>query len=505
MMRLLTLVLLCGSCSSTTVDYLGASLRFEARLGDELWVNPDIEPVLTLVLQGSDGADEAWVSWPGGESPGRALADERFEVDIDLSDWQDGEYDLVSGGKGLGKSIGLNHLKLRINRQGRQHTNFYGVGTAQTPDLHDINGRLALTWTDRRDDLRRVYLQYLSAALMPLGEPIPLTPAGLTVARVEVLFDGQDRLGLLIQSLHGNGIRRNAVMVVDLEGQEAVAPIPFELEGENGRHGGSIGHDGEAFVAVARSFTDSTDVLRWMRFDDSGLRAGPIDVASNGDGAPVGQFLVFTPITVAASGDYSLVSFTRSHFDSRLDMTVQRNQVALLDRDGALIASDLLPTDLDFAFDQEVRVHSLHRQLIGLWTSTDLMSEEANPPHLLYGKRVDVSQPPSLWQPRLMIDAPFDRSEMLLAEDPNGFAFMIWQDLRFRAEDADLIRLMIAELSEELVLGEAKVLQHPRVLLGSSTPSSLLFEGRFVAAWVDQRHDGDGMVRSEIFLEQFSP
>jgi hypothetical protein len=459
-----------------------------------------------LVLQGSWGADEAWVSWQGGESPGRSVADERFEVDIDVSDWLDGEYDLVSGGKGPRNQVAANHLKLRISRQGRQHTVFDLVGTAQTPDLHDINGRLALTWTDRRDDLRRVYLQYLNAALRPLGEAIALTPAGLTVVRAEVLFDGQDRLGLLIQSLHGDGIRRNAVMVVDLDGQEMLAPIPFELEAENGRHGGSLSHDGEAFVAVARSFTESSDILRWMRFDDSGLRAGPIDVASNGDGAPIGRFLLFTPITVAAEGEHSLISFTRSHFDSRLDMAVQRNQAALLDRQGNIVARDLLASDLEFPFDQEVRVHSLHRDLICLRTSIDLMSDDPNPPHLLYGNRVDVSQAPNRWQPQLMIDAPLDRSEMLLVEDPKGYAFMMWQDLRFRAADegSDLIRMMIAEVGEDLVVGEAKVLQHPRVALGFSSPSSVIIDGRFVAAWVDHRHNVEGLIKSEIFLDQFS-
>ena len=215
--------------------------------------NPDLDARLELVVRTSEGVRSVVGQLEGTdqEVAGVDQGGGRFLLTFELGALGDGEYTLIAQGEGAGVVVEPARRTLRIGRNGVQHTAFDEVGTALSPQLHRLDEGLALTWTDRRNDLRRLYLQYLGADLRPLGEPVALTDAELTVSRAAVAYDGEGRLGVLMQTLEGEGRRQNRVMVVSLEGEELMAPVSIDPEDAVGRPGG--GRADGAFQVVARS------------------------------------------------------------------------------------------------------------------------------------------------------------------------------------------------------------------------------------------------------------
>ena len=505
--RTVALSLALLSCTTTPATAPQPAIVVFAQDGT-LRRNPDLDARLELVVRTSEGVRSVVGQLEGTdlEVAGVDQGGGRFLLTFELGALGDGEHTLIAQGEGAGVVVEPARRTLRIGRNGVQHTAFDEVGTALSPQLHRLDERLALTWTDRRNDLRRLYLQYLGADLRPLGEPVALTDAELTVSRATVAYDGEGRLGVLMQTLEGEGRRQNRVMVVSLEGEELMAPVSIDPEDAVGRPGGGLSFDGEAFVAVARSAAPGRDDIRWVRFSAEGIMTQPSVVASAGDGQPIGGFLPYMTLTVAADGDLGFVGFKRERYEPTLDMQIQRNHVAVVERGGAVVRTEELPTQLNLSFDPEVSLHRVQGDTVALWTSTDLTAEEANPPYLLYGNRADAEVGPSRWRPLLLSDAPLDRTEFTLADDPSGYAQMLWQDLRLRAEDEDeRLRLMVAPLSRSFRLGTPRVLRHPRLTLGVSSPSMVAHQGRLIMAWVDVRSSQGAEVRSEIYLESCQP
>ena len=471
-------------------------------------VNPDLNPQIELVIRASEGVREIEASVEGeaAEFSAQDRGNGRFVTALEVNDLADGDYTIIADGYGVGYRVQPGQRLLRISRQGVRHTDFEAVGTALSPGLHQVDGLLAVTWTDRRHDERRLYWQHLNDALEPVGEPVGLTDPSWSVARAEVVYDGQGHFGLLMQTLEGDGIRQSRVMIVDLDGAVVMPPVTMDQDGENGRPGGGISYDGEAFVAVARSYSEQGEHIRYARFSTQGMLTSPTVIASAGDGQPIGGFLPFMTLTIAAQGAQSVVGFKRGRFDRLLDTMIQRNHIAIVDQAGSVLAVEELVTELNLSFDQGVSVHRVGGQIATLWTTTDLNSDEANPPYILYGNKADFEVGPSRWRPLLLVDQPLDRTDFALTEDPNGYGQMLWQDLRFRAEDeGERLRLMTASLSDDFRLGEPKVLEHPRVFLGVSHPKILHHGDQFVMAWVDVRRSEGQTIKSEIFLESIRP
>ena len=186
---------------------------------------------------------------------------------------------------------------------------FEAVNTALSPTLHRIDGQLAISWTDRRQQLRRLYWQLLNSALEPLGEPIALTDQTLTVARAEVVYDGRDHLGVLMQTLDAEDRRHHRVMVVDLQGRAVFGPHRVEQGDQTARPGGGISFDGDAFVVAMRSDSQAGEHIRFMRFSGAGVLTPPSVVARAGDGAPVGSFLPHMTLSIAAHQMHSVIGF----------------------------------------------------------------------------------------------------------------------------------------------------------------------------------------------------
>jgi hypothetical protein len=471
-------------------------------------VNPDLNPQIELVIRASEGVREIEASIEGetAEFGARDQGNGRFITALELNDLADGDYTITADGHGVGYRVQSGQRRLRVSRRGVRHTDFDAVGTALSPGLHHVDGKLAITWTDRRNDERRLYWQQLNDLLEPAGEPVALTEPSWVVARAEVAYDGQGHFGVLMQTLEGEGIRQSRLMIVDLEGAVIMPPVSMDQEGENGRPGGGISYDGEAFVAVTRSYSEQAEHIRYARFSAQGMLTQPTVIASAGDGPSVGGFLPFMTLSVVAQASQAVVGFKRERFDQRLDMNIQRNHIAVVDRSGTVVFNEELSTELNLSFDQEVSVHRVGGQVVTLWTTTDLTSDEANPPYMLYGNEADLEVGPSRWRPLLLADQPLDRTDFALAEDPNGYGQMLWQDLRFRAEDeGERLRLMTASLSDDFRLGEPKVLDHPRVFLGVSHPKILYHRDQFIMTWVDVRHSEGQTIKSEIYLESMRP
>ena len=495
------------ACSNTPEPTPKAAAIFFA---DEhlIRVNPELNPQIEMVIRASEGVREvaARVEGTNQEIHARDLGNGRFAIALDVHGLADGDYLLIADGHGPGYTVQAGQRHVRIGRAGVQHTDFDRVSTALSPGLHQVDAQLAITWTDRRNGERRLYWQHLSDALEPVGEPVALTDASWTVARAEVVYDGQEHFGVLMQTLEGEGTRQSRVMVVGLDGSVIMAPVRMDQDGENGRPGGGISYDGEAFVAVTRSYSEQAEHIRYARFSAQGMLTQPTVIASAGDGPSIGGFLPFMTLSVVAQASQAVVGFKRERFDQRLDMNIQRNHIAVVDRSGMVVFSEELSTELNLSFDQEVSVHRVDGDAVALWTTTDLTSDEANPPYLLYANKADLEVGPSRWRPLLLADQPLDRTDFALAHDPRGYGQMLWQDLRFRAEDENQpIRLMTASLSDEFRLGEPHVLDHPRVFLGVSNPKILYHEDQFVMAWVDIRHSEGQTIKSEIYLESIRP
>ncbi len=473
-----------------------------------LRLNPELNPQVEVILRSTAGVSEAKVTMEGLSEVfvGRDEGGGRFVVSLEVVSLPDGDYTLEATGAGSGLVVASSQRMLRIGRQGVRHTDFESVNTALSPMLHHVQGQLAISWTDRRQQQRRVYWQALNSALEPVGEPIALTDQALTVARAEVLYDGRDHLGILMQTLDAQDQRHNQIMVVDLEGRTVLAPERIEQGDETARAGGGIAYDGDAFVAVTRSDSPAKEQLRFVRFSGAGVLTPPTRIAGAGDGTPVGGFLPHMTLSIAAHQMHSVIGFKRQLYDQRLEMYIQRNHVTIVDRSGAVLVTEMLTSGLSFSYDQEVVVQGVGDDIVALWTTTDLESAEPNPPYRLHGNRAVIDAPPSRWRPLILTDEPLDRTEFELTEDPNGYAYMLWQDLRLRAGDeAELLRLMVAPLSSDFRLAEPKVLKHPRVFLGNSSPSMVYHQGQFVLAWVDVRNSQGASTKSEIFLEAFSP
>ncbi len=471
-------------------------------------VNPDLNPRIELALRAPDGVREIEASVKGETSEFAAedQGDGRFVTTLEVNDLADGDYTIIANGYGVGDHVQSGQRRLRVSRQGVRHTDFDTVGTALSPGLHQVDGKLVITWTDRRHNERRLYWQHLNDTLEPVGEPTALTDASWTVARAEVVYDGHGHFGVLMQTLEGEGLRQSRVMVVGLDGSVVVSPISMDQDGENGQPGGGISYDGEAFVAVARSYSDQGEYIRYARFSTQGLLTPPTVIARAGDGLSIGGFLPFMTLTVVAQGTQSVVAFKRARFDQLFDIQIQRNHIAVVDQAGSVVSVEELSTQLNLSFDQEVSVHRLGDQLVTLWTTTDLTSNEANPPYILYGNTVDFGVDASRWRPLLLANQPLDRTDFALTKDPNGYGQMLWQDLRFRAEDeGERLRLMTAPLSRDFRLGEPKALDHPRVVLGVSHPKILYHKDQFIMAWVDVRRSEGQTIKSEIYLESLRP
>jgi hypothetical protein len=401
--------------------------------------------------------------------------------------------------------------ELVIDRDGVQLTVWDEVGSGGTPRLHRRGDELWITWTDRRDDDARAWLQQLDGAGRFIGERSAIVDPEERVLSARAAF-GSDSIGVLYQS---DGMPYvNRLTVVDFDGGELLEPIDLDPAGWNGSWGGDIEFDGAAFVVVYRSYGTESSEVRWVRVVEESLEVvGPVVVAVSGPATevhPNGSFEPFSFIDVAPVGARSLVGFVRGHYDTRLELEIPKAQLALVGPDGRVESAEyaIAGAPTDFFFARESRTFSIEDTALAIWSAQDLMDMDPTPPNLFFATRTDGDGrlDPERRRGVLMFDSVDDRDEPFLVPigHPEHIGALAWFDHRAYTLEpaAGRIELYAAPVDEDLTTGDEVVFPHARVVAGTSLLQGTAAGTNALLVWIDERH-GLGIIdpRPEVYFE----
>lgn len=407
---------------------------------------------------------------------------------------------------------------LHIGQSGMQFTNWDTVGSAATPRLHQVDGRLFLTWRDQRGGTGRAWFQEIDGAGVGLGEPVGISPADQSVRLGRAVVTPSHVCLLYQEQVEGNSVvHRNWFSVTDHLGNDVIAPIPLDAVGEHGLHGGDIAYDKEGCVAVWHKRTGSPDLqmqIEWVRVHLGTLDvAGPVTVTTSGDDDPIGSFLTYTFIHLAPIDDHYMITFTRDLYNSLLDLSVLTNYATIVDQEGTVLFESILPTPYTFPFAIETKVSQVHGQWIPLWTASDLSavaeddcsSGDCNADIEIFGTIMGGVQDPSAVEPTIIISDDQNRSQMTLIEHPNHFATMVWIDERSREDSVvdGRFELYAAAVNDSLLAGEEYKVPHARFIIDSSELGGQSVGSNVMLVWIDERKGGSSIInpRPEIYLE----
>ena len=357
-------------------------------------------------------------------------------------------------------------------------------GSAQRPQLHRLRSGPAITWTDRRDGRRSTWLQRLGADLRPIGEPIPLTPKHLPVARAVALTDGAGRIALLMQVLVPPQ-RVNMVMVVSTAGQVVMEPVQLEGAGEVGRFGGALSHDGEAFQALWRSSTGRRDTINWARFSDRVIEA-PVVVAREREGILDGGFLPFGAISLAADTGGAWIGFSRQARHDERGPSALRHHLLRIDAQGRRVAIAPVPSPSPMTQGGDLRFARSDKALMAFWTRTDLSIPR--PIEELVGMRLGIGDA-TVGPARTLRSCPKGCHEMA----PVGGAMI----------GVSAGELWAAPWSERS-LGAPRRIASVAMTPGLVRPSALPIGEGIAITWIDESAVG-GRLRTEVWLDWLSP
>jgi hypothetical protein len=253
--------------------------------------------------------------------------------------------------------------------------------------------------------------------------------------------------------------------------------------------------------------------VRWLRVDEE-TRAvtGPVVVAAEGDGQPVGGFEPFSFVSVAAVGDVSLVGFVRGRFSTLLDYVVPKSQYTVVARDGTVGATVYAGLEGDFTWHREARVWPDGDGFVCVWTASDLASGEDNPPMRFWAARADAAGAldPHRGSGVPMFDAPDDRDEPFLLLQPaappapGAIGTLAWTDNRAYTLDPanGKISLYVAPVAADLTTMPPTVFDHARFFEGLSQLNSTAAGTNVVLVWIDDRHsNGIFDPRPEVYLD----
>jgi hypothetical protein len=473
-------------------------------------VNPGVyaEVPLRIVVTGGTAAS---VTATLGGAPIAAAAGEGGEwvATLPVGALEPGVVALAVTARGAGGDEATAAAELVVQLQGQELTVWDEVGTASTPRLHWRGDRLYLTWADRRLQRDEAWIVPVDGAGRFLADPAPLVGGTEDTLYVRTAF-GAKSIGVLYQGF--NQPYRNRVRVVDFWGVERLPPLDLDPAGTSGTFGGAITHDGTGFVLVWRvSAGPGTGEVRWLRVDEETLAVtGPVVVAAEGDGQPVGGFQPFSFVSVAAAGDTSLVGFVRGRYDARLDYEVPKSQYAVVASDGTVAATVFAGLENDFTWHREARVWRQGEGFLCVWSASDLASSEELPRNRLWAARADAAGvlDPGRGSGTPMFDAPDDRDEPCFLEQParpDVLGTLAWTDNRAYTLDPEhgFIALYAASVAADLTtVDPPTVFGHARFFEGLAELSAAAAGTNAVLVWVDNRHSRSILdPRPELYLE----
>ena len=465
------------------------------------FVDPEVYPALDLrVVIAAGRADTVDVAIDGGRVVVATGDGALFTAHLDVAALADGSHTLTVRGLVGGRPQATAEGELVAGREGMAITTFTEVGRAATPRLFLDGDALLLTWCDRRDGDSKAWAAHLDGAGRFLDGPTLLFEApGDEVLSVRAAV--HDRVIGVLDQGHG-GPYASHLRAVSFDGEELLAPIALDPADRFGSYGGDIAVDGSAFVAVWRTNDGAgTSDVRWARFDETGLLAGPVVVATSSLERPIDPI---SEVKVAVVDGRAMVVFVRGEFDQALEMSIPAAQGVVLDAEGGLVVSGRFSDSSGFPWDTEARVFAMKDAPVVLFGSKSLLDDSDNPPVSFFGgPAVMAAGGPG--HPRATIEAgPGDRQEPFLLPLAAGGGVLAWTDLRSYEDDllTGRIELFVADVDADLTTAAPVVFPHARFIASTADLHAVERSGNAVVSWIDERHGGSILdPRPEIRLE----
>lgn len=395
-------------------------------------------------------------------------------------------------------------MQLGVGNVGVQLTEYDKVGLTTTPRIHRVGAGLYATYVATIQEQREAWMQRIDGAGREVGDRIQLTAGDGTDTLYAFTAFGEESVAVLYQEPGEPYVIK--LRVLDLEGNERLAPVDLTPEEGAGQPRGDITFDGEAFVAAYRVYQDTgVEEVRWLRIHEGTLeQTGPVVAAASGDGDPIAGFDPFVFVNVAAVGNVSVVSHVRYRWDDFLAMDLPKTQVATLDAEGTVLDEQYAGPEAEWTWAWEARIGSIGDELLLLWSVTDLSDPDPDSPTLFRGETIGSDGLLAQGTYHLMLDAPYDRMDPFVMGHPDHTAVLLWTDLRSYEETPQIgrIELWVAPVDEELAVGEAVIFDHAVLIAGSSELNGAPAGTNVVMTWEDERN-GNGLMdmRSEMVLE----
>lgn len=482
MARRLMICLFLGACGGGGIggddggdDQPGTlDVRLPQALEGAMLANPDVYTTIPVRVE-VDGAPETVTVSVDGEAVVAEADGDAWVAVIGLGGLAEGAHTLEASADG-----GRATAELVISRTGTQVTQIGVDGNAGTPRLLASDGRIDLTWTDSRDGKRKARIAQLDGAGRFVAEPTVLLERDADVLYARTARGDDGTIGVLFQE--PGGPYANFFAVVQPDGTEVVAPIPLDPEDAYGSYGGDVAWDGSAYVLIWRANDGAgTSHVRWMRVTPAGGVTGPIVVAAAGNDDPHGGFDPITEIAIDAAGGESVIAFVRGYWDTALELSLPRCQVATVARDGAVGEPQYARPGWYWHHDCRL----LDGGLL-VWGEQDLNDPSDTPPTAFRGTQLADGVVASA--SAVMVTAPEHRGDPVSSD-----GVMAWTDERSYVDlQTGRIELFVAGVSDDLATETAVVFRHARFIAGTSQLGLTPIGSNRLITWIDERH-GNGI------------
>ncbi len=495
-----------GEVTSTTTGGGTNSLTLELpqAIDGAMWANPYTyaEIPLHVVVTGKPSKVDAVLD--GKTFTAMDDGGGRWTAKLSLAGIKDGEYELTVKAEGENAVPVSTSATLVLGSEGRQLTVYDEVGLARSPQIVLHDGHLQLTWIDRSAaGNARLYRSRVDGAGRLIGDRVTLAQSPNNEIMWAFVAQGQSSLGILYKEV--GTPYKTFFKIADATGKELSAPVALDPVGMEGSWGGDIAYDGTGYVAVWRSFDGMANELRWARFDEkNGAMSGPTVVAAAGSGNPIGSFSPFTFLKVKPTGDLSVVTYVLERWSVLLGMDIPRSEIAVVKKDGSVVASGLLGNESDFTWHHESRVFDVGGQLVSLRAVSDLNDPNNNPEIAFYSSRVNADGTLTKGDMGTKMFTALDaREEPHFTAHPSAFGALMWLDDRKYSVDISTghIDLYVALVNDDLTTREPTVFENVSFYAGLAELNGIAVGTNVPMFWVDKRHSVGLDTKWELYFD----
>lgn len=480
------------------------ALELPQAMDGALWANPFTYKEIPLHVAVTGKPTHVDVVLDGKTYPAADDGGGNWTAKLAIAGMKDGDYDLAVKAEGTDAAPASISATLVLGSEGRQLTVFDQVGFARSPQLVLQDGHLVLTWIDRSAaGNARLYMSRVDGAGRFIGDRVTLVQSSTSEVLWAFVAHGKSSLGVLYKEF---GVPyKTFFKTVDATGKELSAPVALDPMGMDGSWGGDIAYDGSGYVMVWRSFDGNANELRWARFDEqTGMLAGPLVVAAAGPGDPVGKFDAFTFLKVKPSADLSIVTYVREQWSPTLQLDIPKSELAVVKKDGSLVASGVLGNPADYSWHYESRVFDVGGQLVSLRIASDLNDPADNPEHAFYASKVNADGTLTKGDKGTKMFTALDaREEPHWTAHPGAFGALMWLDDRKYAIDISQghIDLYVALVNDDLTTREPTVFENVSFYAGLAELNGVAVGTNVPMFWIDKRHSVGLDTKWELYFD----